>query len=106
MRLACKAVMDGWTVRRAADAFDVPKSTLFDRISGRVDVQARSGPARYLSDKEETELVRFLVGCAKIGFAKSRKDVFALVRAFLAKKHGLAITEVKITTGWWASFRK
>lgn len=43
------------------------------------------------------------VGDAKIGFAKSRRDVIALVRAFLAKRHGMAITEVKITLEWWTS---
>ena len=61
---------DGWTIRRAAEEFGVPKSTLYDRVSGRISFGARSGPPRYLTDQEEKELVSFLIGCAKIGFAK------------------------------------
>lgn len=38
------------------------------------------GPSRYLNDGEEKELVRFLLGCAKIGFARTWKQVLGLVR--------------------------
>ena len=106
LKLACKAVRDGWTIRRAAEEFQVPKSTLYDRISGRVAFGARSGPKKYLSEKEEDELVSFLVGCARIGFARTCKQVLAIVQAVIAKKHGLESESVKITSGWWASFRK
>ncbi len=59
---------------RAAQHFDVPKSTQYDRVTGRVQFGAKSGPPRYLSDNEEKELSNFLVGCAKIGYARSRKQ--------------------------------
>ena len=68
--LQSKAVGDGWTIRRAADEFGVLKSTLYDRVSGRISSGARSGPPCYLNDQEEIELVNFLIGCSKIGFAK------------------------------------
>lgn len=68
MKLACKAVVsDGWTIRKAAEAFSVPRSTLYDRISGQVGFGAESGPSRYLTNQEEKELAKFLIGCAKIG---------------------------------------
>ena len=106
LKIACKAVRDGWTIQRAAEEFQVPKSTLYDRISGRVAFGARSGPKKYLSEKEEDELVSFLVGCARIGLARTCKEVLAIVRAVMAKKQGLEPESVKITSGWWASFRK
>ena len=39
--------------------FGVPKSTLYDRVSGCVAFEARSGPPRYLNDQEEKQLVNF-----------------------------------------------
>ena len=106
LKIACKAVRDGWTIQRAAEEFQVPKSTLYDPISGRIAFGARSGPKKYLSEKEEDELVSFLVGCARIGFARTCKEVLAIVQAVMAKKQGLEPESVKITSGWWASFRK
>ena len=86
--------------------FDIPRSTLYDRISGRVEFGARSGPARYLNDQEEKELVRFLIGCAKIGYAKTRKQVLGIVRTIVANKRGKDPDEVHVTMGWWTSFCK
>ena len=92
----------GMTVRRAAETFQVPKSTLQDHLSGRVSLGARSGPAKYLSDYEEEELVNFLVESARIGYARSKKQVLAIVRSVVAKK-GL---NVVVSTGWWGSFQR
>ena len=99
LKLACRAVVShGWTIRKAAEEFGVPRSTLFDRVNGQVQFGAHSGPAHYLSDQEEKEMVRFLIGCARVGFARTRKH---LVRAALAIKRG---KEVHFTMGWWNSF--
>ena len=106
LKLAAEAVRNGQTIRRAAQEFSVPKSTLYDRVSGRVEFGAKSGPPRYLSDREEKELTNFLIGCARIGYARSRKQVLALVSSIIAKKKGKNPEEVTVTTGWWASFRR
>ena len=52
-------VNDGISVRRAAVEYSVPRSTLGDRISGRVLPGAVSGRSRYLSPEEEEDLVSF-----------------------------------------------
>ena len=76
---AVEAVKEGkLTVRRAAVEFDIPRSTLHDHVSGRVVVGGQCGPEKYLSDEEENELEAFLVGCASIGFAKSRSQVIEI----------------------------
>ncbi len=75
---AYQTVQKEESVRRAADSYCVPRSTLFDRVSGRVTFGAKSGPPRYLSDEEE-ELVNFLCRCAAAGHARSKRDVIALV---------------------------
>ena len=61
LQLVCKAVGNGWTIHRAADEFGVPKSTLYDQVSGHISSGARSGPPRYLNDQEEKQLVNFLI---------------------------------------------
>lgn len=78
MGRALKAVIsEGFSVRRAAETFNVPRSSLGDRVSGRV---ANSGPARYLTTAEENEIVQFLTRAAAICCGKSRKEVMGLVQ--------------------------
>ena len=63
-------------------------------------LQVKSGSKNYLT--EEASLVDFLVGCAKIGYAESRKDVLAIAQQIVCmRKPG-----VEITKGWWDSFRR
>ena len=58
MKKAIEDVRAGYSIRRAAADYGIPKSTLADRISGRV---IDGTPAKYLSDAEEAELVKFIV---------------------------------------------
>ena len=79
MDKACEAVLSHKiSVRLAAEEYRVPRSTLNDKVSGKVPVQAKSGRKAYLTDEEEDRLVEFLVGCASVGYAKSRRDVLAI----------------------------
>ena len=104
MTLACEAVQKkGMSVRRAAEEYHIPRSTIFDRLSGKVEQGAVSGPVRYLNREEEAELVKFFGGCATIGYARTRKQVIALVEGIVTQKRG---TETKISNGWWEAFRK
>lgn len=73
------------------------RSTLHDRLSGRVLPGARSGPSKYLTDAEETELVRFITRCSEIGYAKRKADILAIVQE-KCPSH-------PVSSGWWESFR-
>ena len=98
MQKALQAVKLGETsVRKAAVEYGVPKSTLGDRVSGRVTHGTVSGPPKYLSDEEEDELVRFILGCASVGYPKTRKEILSLVQTQVDKP---------ISHGWWDSFCK
>ena len=48
-------------------------------------------------------MVNFLEGCASIGYARTRKQVIALIEAIVTQKRA---TETKVSNGWWESFRK
>ena len=93
---------DGLSIRRAAEEYNVPKSTLHDRITGRVMFGATSGPSKYLSSEEEDELVVFLKGCSSMGFPRSRKEIIAIVQNVVNDKG----RDAKVTNGWWESFKK
>ena len=103
MQLAYEAVLEsGLSVRHAAEEYGIPKSTLADRVSGRRLMGCRSGPPRLLSDAQEECLVKFLLRCATIGYAKSKKDVIAIIMEMCKSKR----LDHKVTDGWWNSFLK
>ena len=88
------------SIRRAALDYSVPKSTLGDRVLGRVQPGSRSGPERLLSDTEEVELVAFVRRCSAIGYPKTRKDMIELVQR-IAESRGV---DRQISNGWWEKF--
>ncbi|XP_065893476.1 uncharacterized protein [Dysidea avara] len=88
------------SIRRAALDYSVPKSTLGDRVLGRVQPGSRSGPERLLSDTEEAELVAFVRRCSAIGYPKTRKDMIELVQR-IAESRGV---DRQISNGWWEKF--
>ena len=101
MKAAMQAVIEnGMSIRRAAEVYSVPKSTLGDRISGRVLPGCTSGPASYLSCEEEKELVTFLCRAAQIGHGRTRQEVIAIVERILASR-GIV---KRVTSGWWGAF--
>ena len=81
MEAALWAVGQGQSVTRAARNHGVPKTTLFDRVSGRVTHGVKPGPRPYLSPNEEKELGAFLKDCSKIGYGKTRRDVLSIAQS-------------------------
>lgn len=79
MTKALMAVAEGSSVRRAAEEYGVPRSTLHDRVNGRVIHGSKSGPRKYLTSLEEEQLVAHLKNCASIGYGKSRKETSKLL---------------------------
>ncbi len=91
---------EGMSVRRAAEMFDVPKSSLHDRITGKIQHGTRAGRAPYLTRKEEDELVIFLLKCADMGYPHTIAQILGLVQQTLEYK-GIKET---VTHGWWQRF--
>ena len=67
-----KALCSNCWNRRAAEEYNVPQSTLHDRVSGKVAFESKSGPLRYLDSDEELELANFI---SAIGYSRSMKQV-------------------------------
>ena len=86
---ALQAVRNGtFGVNRAALEYNIPPTTLKDRVSGRVAHSTASGRKPYLTKEEEKELVDFLMLCSKLGYGKTRKEVLVGVETSLKRKGG------------------
>ena len=93
---------NNYSISRAAIEYNVPKSTLRDRVKGKVKPGVMSGPMPYLTLEEERALVAFLLRCASIGYAKSRKQVLTIVQRLLTSRK----IDRRVTDGWWTSFQR
>ena len=87
---------------QAAKTYDVPRTTLKDRLSGRVKHGKKSGPEPYLTTEEEAELAEFLKQCARMGHGKTKKELFSIVQRSLIKK-GRSLEHFN-GEGWWNRF--
>ena len=88
------------SVRRGAEEYGIPPSTLHDYVTGRVVFGAKSGPKAYLTPSEE-ELVTFLSGMSSVGYSCTVKLTLVSVQAVVNKKS----INVTVTSSWWKSFK-
>ena len=95
-------------VNRAAEEYNIPRTTLKDRLAGRVKHGTKSGPDPYLTLSEETELVTFLTDVCKMGHGKTKREVLDIVRRTVKKKkekEGKDFGKFKFNgEGWWQGF--
>ena len=105
MLAAIEDVAEGMPQNQAADLHSVPRSTLKDRVSGRVLHGTKPGPIPYLSPNEESELASFLIDAAKIGYGRTRRDVRCLVESHLQQNRGKD-ESFSLSNGWWDNFMK
>ena len=90
------------SANKAAEMYGIPKSTLKDRLSGRVQPGRRPGPHPYLMPSEEAELASHLIEAAAIGVGKTRSEVMRIAQEVAGAKGVLKRTQ--ISSGWWRRF--
>ena len=90
------------SANRAADLHGVPRSTLKDRLRGRVVHGTKPGPRPYLDTAEESELVDYLFESAKAGYGKTRQQVKGIAEK-VANSKGV-LKSKHISDGWWRRF--
>ena len=86
MLAAMKAVEEGLPINQAARDHGIPKTTLKDRISGRVTHGSNPWPKPYLTSSEEKELGDFLKNCAQIEYGKQGEMQWVLLNPLLLTK--------------------
>ena len=98
---AVVAVEKGMSIRGATERFGIPRSTLHDHATGRIQPHAKPGPTPYLNIEEE-ELASFLTQCSRIGYPHTRQQVLGIVQDIVNAKK----IDVGVTNGWWERFRQ
>lgn len=93
------------TVRQAAKEFGVPKSSLGDRVSGRVTPGSRSGPAQLIKSADEELLVEFSVYMSKHGFPLTKQQLVSFASSIYKRQHR-RVAFSKLGQTWWLNFRK
>ena len=95
-------------VNRATNEYNVPKTTLKDRISGRVKHGSNPGRQPYLTSSKENELENFLIEVCKMGHGKTKREVIDIVRRTVEKKmkkEGKDFEKCDFKgEGWWQGF--
>lgn len=93
------------TVRQAAKEFGVPKSSLGDRVSGRVAPGSRSGPAQLITSADEELLVEFSLYMSSHGFPLTKQQLVSFASTIYKRQHR-RVAFSKLGQTWWLNFRK
>ena len=94
-------------VNRAALEYNVPKTTLKNRISERVTHGKKPGPDAYLTQEEEIELVDFLKEACELGHGKTKLEVIQIVKRIVEKKKKEVFEHLNFNgEGWWSGFMR
>ncbi|XP_033626344.1 uncharacterized protein LOC117289357 [Asterias rubens] len=86
MKSAVEDVIENkMTIRNAAEKWDVKRSTLADRVSGKVGIGRRSGPPSILTRAEEQMLAEWIISMAHRGYGVNKKKLLKTVKKILDK---------------------
>ncbi|XP_068581146.1 uncharacterized protein [Cebidichthys violaceus] len=93
------------TLRHAAKQFGVPKSSLSDRLSGRVAMDCFYGQSQLLSPEDESSLVEYCLFSASHGCPLRKYQVVAQALAIYNYRNPHKPRTVLGQT-WWINFRE
>lgn len=80
---ALEAIQNGMSERKAAETFNVHRSTIQFRRSTKFNNKTTFGPAPVLSNDEENQLEKWIITCHKKGFPVRDEDIKWSVKRFL-----------------------
>ena len=91
--------------RNAASQFNVPKSSLRDRVTGRVIHGKKNGAKTKLTQTDKEKLAAYLIETSKQGYGK-RKEIIIFMATQIALKQGKTISGGCLSHMWWKGFLK
>uniref|UniRef100_A0A0C9QJB0 PAG1 protein n=1 Tax=Fopius arisanus TaxID=64838 RepID=A0A0C9QJB0_9HYME len=80
---AIDAVKNGGTLNNGVLAYNVPKSTLHSRVTGKIIGKGKMGPKSILTEDEEEDLKRWILEKAQVGFPMHADEVKDAVQKIL-----------------------
>lgn len=88
------------SIRKAALSYGVPKTTLIDRLSGRIDIDVlKPGTLPLFSHEQEALLARHLQTMSEVGYGYSRQETINLASDY-AVNLGLRDKAHPLTDRW------
>ena len=95
------------SINKAADKYGIPRTTLKDKLAGRTPLISTQGPNPYLTKEEEGEIVTWAVHMSRIGYGRTKEQIFDIVQTLLTK-HPRPNPFVNNRPGreWWNGFLK
>lgn len=106
MRKAITEVKSGYSsLRKAAEKYSVPSSTLSDRVSGKVKEDGVWGSKPKLSTKDEQELIETAKERAALGIGYSKYNFMRAASAMAKAKH-VPFKNKNPSEMWWRRLKK
>ncbi|XP_062613890.1 uncharacterized protein LOC134275640 [Saccostrea cucullata] len=103
---AYQAVKGGMSVHGAAKRFQVPLTTLRDRVDGRINIDvASSGPPPLFTQEQESYIVEHVKTMSEIGYGYTRAEVLNLASDY-AVDLGIREKGKELTMKWYYNFMK
>lgn len=104
---AMEATRSGMSIRKASITFNVPRSTLMDKLGGRVPIERRIGPSTILSCEEEGYLVKWIMSCSKAGFPVTKTHLTDSVQLLMRElKRENPFPDDRPSRHWHEAFMK
>ena len=82
---AVNACRRGMSIRRAAEFYGIPKSTICDKLNGRTPMARKKGLPTKLSTELENRIEQWIKHMARIGYGQTRTDILDKVEELLNK---------------------
>ena len=91
--------------RKAELEYGIPKSTLCDHATGKVEIGRRQGLKPVLTRDEEESLVQWALEMNEIGYGQTRRQICDTIKKILDKdgRHN-PFTDNRPGSHWWYSF--
>lgn len=82
---ALEAIKSGMSIRNASKIYQIPRTTLLYKHTGKSPISAKKGPALVLTDKEESDLVSWFTIISDKGFTLSKQQILDSVQILVNK---------------------
>lgn len=108
LETAVEAVRNGGKLRKICRQYGVPKSTVLDRIKGKVAPSCKHmGPTPVLTTEYESKIVKWIESLANCGFPIKKQELFTTVQKIVvAEKLKTPFTNGKPGEKWYSSFMR
>ncbi|XP_033223648.1 uncharacterized protein LOC117177211 [Belonocnema kinseyi] len=82
---ALAEIKKGMSIRNASKIFQIPRTTLLYKHTGKSPISAKKGPALVLTDKEESQLVQWFMNVSAKGFTVTKQQLLDSVQILVNK---------------------